>query len=185
MIRYPDDDLRRSLRKGANGSAGSSKNSRRGFEPTLVATSPLVRCRQTAQVIVDRLGGSAQLMELSELAPGSELAGLVAWTNAQQQEIAAWVGHAPDVDRLTAMLIGSGSSQVSLTKGAIAAIEFPDHIASGDGELRLVGHASRDGLLSRARLAKRPSTMGSRDSPRHSPSRTTGRRPSQPGTLNQ
>jgi phosphohistidine phosphatase len=135
--RYPDDDLRPLTKKGRNRfSRLVKKLARRGFEPTLVATSPLVRCRQTAQVIVDRLGSSAQLMELSELAPGSELAGLVAWTNAQKQETVAWVGHAPDVDRLTAMLIGSGSSQVSLTKGAIAAIEFPDHIASGDGELR-------------------------------------------------
>ena len=47
----------------------------------------------------------------------------------------AWVGHAPDVDRITAELIGSADANVSFAKGAIAAIRFAGKIASGEGEL--------------------------------------------------
>ena len=47
----------------------------------------------------------------------------------------AWVGHAPDVDRITAELIGSADLNLSFAKGAIAAIEFSERIVVGEGEL--------------------------------------------------
>ena len=135
--RYPDDALRPLTQKGRKRFARLVKKLvRRGLAPTLIATSPMVRCRQTAQIILDRLDGEPKLMELPELAPGSELASLIAWTNGQREEQIAWVGHAPDVSRLTADLIGSGSSNVDFSKGAIAAIEFAAEIAAGEGQLR-------------------------------------------------
>jgi phosphohistidine phosphatase SixA len=135
--RFPDDSLRPLTKKGRKRfSRLVKKLARHGFAPTLIATSPLVRCRQTAQAILDRLDGQPKLLELTELAPGSELGGLVAWTNGQHEQQVAWVGHAPDVDQLTAGLIGSGSANVEFSKGAIAAIEFEEEIVPGQGELR-------------------------------------------------
>jgi phosphohistidine phosphatase len=135
--RYPDDSLRPLTDKGRKRfSRLVKKLAKRDLAPTVIATSPFLRCRQTAQVMLDRLHGDAKLMELSELAPGSELAALVAWTNDQQAARIAWVGHAPDVDRLTAGLIGSAAVNLSLPKGAIAAIEFPVKMTAGEGELR-------------------------------------------------
>ncbi len=135
--RYPDDALRPLTQKGRKRFARLVKKlARRDFAPTLIATSPLVRCRQTAQIILDRLDGGPKLMELSELAPGSELASLIAWTNGHQDRQVAWVGHAPDVSRLTAELIGAGSSDIDFSKGAIAAIEFAAEIDPGEGQLQ-------------------------------------------------
>jgi phosphohistidine phosphatase len=135
--RYPDDSLRPLTDKGRKRfSRLVKKLVRHGFAPGLIATSPLVRCRQTAQVILDRLDGEPKLMELSELAPGSELASLIAWTNGQEVDQVAWVGHAPDVDSLTSELIGSGASNLDFSKGAIAAIQFEAEIAVGQGQLR-------------------------------------------------
>jgi phosphohistidine phosphatase len=134
---WPDDSLRPLTAKGRKRfSRLVKKLARRDFAPTLIATSPLVRCRQTAQAILDRLDGRPKLLELAELAPGAELASLVAWTNNQQEPQVAWVGHAPDVDRLTAGLIGSDCCNLRFSKGAIAAIEFDSEIAAGQGELR-------------------------------------------------
>ncbi len=72
-----------------------------GFEPTQIATSPLIRCRQTADLILARRGDEAKLVELEALRPGSDLDQLLTWSNKQPDEELAWVGHAPDVGDLT------------------------------------------------------------------------------------
>lgn len=110
---------------------------KRGFAPAVIATSPLVRCRETADILVDRLTSSVQIVALEELSPGAELAQLVSWTAEHAAGVdAAWVGHAPDVEQLTAELIGGSRAAIRFAKGAAAAIRFPDGIAAGRGELR-------------------------------------------------
>src|SRR5690242_8739580 len=95
--RYPDDDLRPLTSDGAKRFAKVAKRLVDvGFRPTLVATSPLVRCRQTADIILDRLPGEAQIVELDALRPGSDLGALIEWTDKQSGDAIAWVGHAPD-----------------------------------------------------------------------------------------
>ncbi len=65
---WPDDSLRPLTAKGRKRfSRLVKKLARRDFAPTLIATSPLVRCRQTAQAILDRLDGRPKLLELAEL----------------------------------------------------------------------------------------------------------------------
>jgi phosphohistidine phosphatase len=109
----------------------------RGFAPEIVATSPLLRCLQTAQVVSDGVPGSLQVVPLDELRPGSNLEGLLAWTarHSRRQQV-AWVGHAPDVDRLAAALIGEPAAAVHFAKGGVAAIRFEDRPQIGQGELR-------------------------------------------------
>lgn len=111
---------------------------RRGCAPELVATSPLVRCRQTAELVVKALKGKPRLVARDELQPGSNLEAMLAWTAAEASacpEI-AWVGHAPDVELMTAALIGDPGCHIRFAKGAVAAIEFPGLPKLGDGELR-------------------------------------------------
>jgi len=108
-----------------------------GYAPTLVATSPLVRCRQTAEILIKGLAGPAELVELDALQPGSDLESLVAWTAAQsaRHDAIGWVGHAPDVGRMTAALVGIGGGWIRFAKAATAAIRFHDAPALGSGEL--------------------------------------------------
>ena len=135
--RYPDDSLRPLTRKGMKQFRRVAKKLvKRGVAPTLVATSPLVRCRQTAEVLVDRLDVDAKLIELSALSPGSDLEALVKWSNEQAVDEFAWVGHAPDLDKLTGALIGGQESSIQLAKGAAAAIAFDNKIALGEGRLQ-------------------------------------------------
>ena len=110
----------------------------RGFAPQLVATSPLVRCRQTADIVARQTPRGPDVVELDALMPGSNLAEALARTvgAANGLEQVAWVGHAPDVGNLTGALIGDAIAWIRFAKGAIAAIRFEDAPGPGDGELR-------------------------------------------------
>jgi len=111
---------------------------RRGFAPTLVATSPLVRCRQTAELVVKRVPGEPKLVQRDELQPGGDLERLLAWTTEEAgnyQEI-AWVGHNPDIEEMAAALLGNPNVHIRFAKGAIAALEFPVVPRLREGELR-------------------------------------------------
>jgi phosphohistidine phosphatase len=134
---YPDDDLRPLTKKGRKQFRRVVKKlASRGFAPRLVASSPLVRCRQTAAVILEGVAPAPYLEEQTCLEPGSRLEPLVNWSNQQGVEELAWVGHAPDVSRLTAALIGGGNGTLVFAKGAVAAVDFDDEIAIGRGMLR-------------------------------------------------
>ncbi|MBN2476794.1 MAG: histidine phosphatase family protein [Pirellulales bacterium] len=110
----------------------------RGFTPGVVATSPLVRCLQTARIVGELVPNDSKVVELDELCPGSDLQALMDWTAAQPRELrqVAWVGHAPDVGRMAAELIGNGGGDVRFAKGAVAAIRFHGTPEIGHGELR-------------------------------------------------
>lgn len=135
--KYPDDDMRPLTKKGRRRFGRLVKKlARRGFAPAVVATSPLVRCRQTADVIAARLGLAAGIVELDALRPGSRLDELVDWTSRQPAEVVAWVGHSPDVEQLAAALVGARDGAIVFAKGAVAAIDFDDRPAIGRGELQ-------------------------------------------------
>jgi phosphohistidine phosphatase len=135
--RYPDDDLRPLTKKGEKQFRKLAKRlARRGFAPGVVATSPLVRCRQTADLVVERVCPQPRLVETDALRPGSRLDELVRWSNEQAVEELAWVGHSPDVEELAAELLGGRDGAVAFAKGAVAAIRFDGPIAPALGELR-------------------------------------------------
>lgn len=110
---------------------------RRGFFPEIVATSPLVRCKQTAEIICQFAPRGPQLVTLKELSPGASVARVLpkldAWKGHAE---VAWVGHSPDVGRMTAELLGAEHANIKFSKGAIAAIDFDGMIESGQGELQ-------------------------------------------------
>ena len=110
----------------------------RDFAPEVIATSPLVRCRQTAEVVAEVLPNGPDVVPRDELVPDSDLEGLLRWTNrkARSHEQLAWVGHAPDVGQLTAALIGGSRGWIRFAKGAVAAVRFEDLPLVGQGELR-------------------------------------------------
>jgi phosphohistidine phosphatase len=102
----------------------------RGMDIDLIATSPLIRCRETAEilagVVAETAGGGPRVEVVDALAPGSDWQALVEWTVQQDVARVAWVGHAPCVGRLVAVSIGDGSAAVRMSKGAVAAISLDD-----------------------------------------------------------
>ena len=146
--RYPDDRLRPLTDEGRKRFTSVVKHlADTVLEPDVVATSPLVRCRQTAEIVVVQVRGKPKLVELAALEPGSDLDALIEWTNEQQVEAAAWVGHAPDVSDLAAGLLStSGDSAIRFAKGAVACIAFDAAIRRGGGELQWLMTAKTLGL---------------------------------------
>jgi phosphohistidine phosphatase len=136
--RYPDDRLRPLTDEGRKRFTAAMKQlADAGLAPQIVATSPLIRCRQTAEIVVERVHGKPKLVELSALEPGSNLDSLIQWTNDQRKEEVAWVGHAPDVSDLAAALVSDrGDTAVRFAKGAVACIAFDGEVAHGAGELQ-------------------------------------------------
>jgi phosphohistidine phosphatase len=107
----------------------------RGFAPARIATSPYVRCRQTADILAQRVAGAPAIIELEDLEPGSYLEPVIEWSNQQGGVDVCWVGHSPDVERFTAALTGDSSSRIRFAKGAVAAIQFDEEVYAGGGEL--------------------------------------------------
>jgi phosphohistidine phosphatase len=133
---YPDDSLRPVTEEGAERFGHMVKQlSGRGFLPARVATSPFVRCRQTADVIAQRVAAKPVVTALDELASEAQLEPLLAWTRRYGDADVAWVGHAPDVGHLAAALMGDAAAAIHFSKGAIAAIAFNDRIGPGLGQL--------------------------------------------------
>ncbi|MEE8451655.1 MAG: histidine phosphatase family protein [Thermoguttaceae bacterium] len=136
---WPDDSLRPLSEEGKQRFAGFvAALASRGFAPELIATSPLVRCVETAQLVAQGAEGDPDVIERDELLPDSDLEGLLAWSEAQSGRFRriAWVGHAPDVGQLTAALIGNGHGWIRFAKGAVAAIRFPGLPRPAEAELR-------------------------------------------------
>lgn len=134
--RWPDDSQRPLESKGADRFRQVVKLlAKRDFAPEVVATSPYVRCRQTAEIVAENTAHSPEVIELDALAPGSDLEAAIEWSQSQEVESLAWVGHAPDLNRLAAAMIGDGRASVRFAKGAVAAIRIEGAWQAGAGEL--------------------------------------------------
>jgi phosphohistidine phosphatase len=113
----------------------------RDFAPQRIATSPYVRCVQTAELIAAGLEHSPSIEELEALAVGAELEPLLEWSAAAGVESVCWVGHNPDVEQMTAVLVGDGPASVRFAKGSVAAIRFDEETPRA-GEGTLLWHAT-------------------------------------------
>lgn len=134
--RFADDNLRPLTDSGKKRFHRVVKKLvKRGFAPLAIATSPLVRARQTADIIAEACPEPPTVSVLGELAPGGEIGPLIDWTRGQAPVDVAWVGHAPDIEHLAASLIGGPQAQITFAKGAVAAIRCGDMVSAGAGEL--------------------------------------------------
>ena len=101
----------------------------------ILASSPLVRARETAE-IVERVFGGPEITELAALAPGAAAEELLNWLRDQRAGTVALVGHEPDLSRMAAYLLtGETRGFLELKKGAACMLEFESEPAAGAGSL--------------------------------------------------
>ena len=134
---WPDDSKRplteegmSSMRKAARGLA------RLGVSLDVVLTSPLVRARQTAEIVAGGLEPRPPLVNVDSLAPDGNYAAVVADLEKQARKTRiALVGHEPAIGDLAARLIGS-RHPIEFKKGAVCRIDVDAIPPGGPGDLR-------------------------------------------------
>lgn len=109
----------------------------------LIATSPLVRAVQTADILAETIGFEGELVVSRELAPGFGRDGLVRLMAAcGAVRRLAVVGHEPDLGLLVASLLGLDEA-VSLKKGMVVALTIGPADAVAPARLRWVAHRGK------------------------------------------
>jgi phosphohistidine phosphatase len=137
LQRWSDDGARPlspgGIRRARKAAAGLK---RFGKAPDRLWTSPLVRARQTAQILTD-IAGWPQAEEASELSPGEPAAAVLTLLGRHHSRRVAVVGHQPGLgDLLTLCLLGSGKSlPVEIKKNAILCVSFEGSPRAGHAAL--------------------------------------------------
>jgi phosphohistidine phosphatase len=108
-----------------------------GMSPTVIVSSPLLRARQTAQVIAEVCGVTAPIEIAEALAQTPDIDGVSeAVAGVASAPIIALTGHSPGMDELASLLLTGARNNLhtQFSKSAIMAIRT-DAVKVGAGEL--------------------------------------------------
>jgi phosphohistidine phosphatase len=105
-----------------------------GGVPDRLVTSPLVRARQTAEILAAVLAPGINVDVVDQLCPGSRTLAIVAWLQKHSGDSVMLVGHMPDLVVLGSCLL-TGHSEVNMVfkKAAAMHISFDNEIEAGEG----------------------------------------------------
>ena len=121
---------RKKMRKGAN----RLRSQIRQIE--LLACSPLLRARETAEIIA-QVFGNLPVIERPELDFGYPPEAVAAWlAQCPVKNLVAVVGHEPQLSLLTGLLLADVAQPLLIfRKGGMALIEFSGRVEAGAGTL--------------------------------------------------
>jgi phosphohistidine phosphatase len=132
------DDSSRALTKAGKRKMREAAAGLRELVETVdvIGTSPLVRARQTAEIVAKAYGDLA-IETVEALSPGSDPAALIHWLGENASaEVVALVGHEPHLGMLVTWLMsGTRESRVAMSKGGAALVEFTLRATAGSGTL--------------------------------------------------
>jgi phosphohistidine phosphatase len=134
---WPDDHKRPLTEDGASRMRKSARGlSRLGVAFDLVLTSPLVRAKQTAEIVAAAANPRPAIVTIDSMSPDGGVAAVIAdlEKHAKKTRIAL-VGHEPGIGELAARLIGSRHA-IEFKKGAVCRIDLDALPPSGPGQLR-------------------------------------------------
>lgn len=123
---------RRRMRHGARGLRALVP------EVPLLATSPLLRARETAAILSAAYDGAPTTTETPVLQPTARLPEFLTWAEPHGElPLIAIVGHEPHLSALVSWLMtGRTRPVVRLKKGAACLLDFDEGVASGHGRLQ-------------------------------------------------
>lgn len=104
----------------------------------IIISSPLIRAKQTADIIHDVLKVKPEVVEEISLLNGGLTEDLISIADAFGMKEIAMVGHQPDIGIHIGSLIGTGDSNFKIPPAAIAKIRFVENPRIGKGILELL-----------------------------------------------
>jgi phosphohistidine phosphatase len=132
-----DDGARPLTAQGRRRMRAAARGLRRvAPEIDLLATSPLTRATQTAEIIASAYGG-LKTVEVPPLAAGGSIHALLKWLQERKGDsTVALVGHEPQLGVFASWLLtGLQESFVEFKKGGACMLGLPDQIRSGRATL--------------------------------------------------
>jgi|ERR1700724_2097179 phosphohistidine phosphatase len=136
--RWRDDGARplspAGMRQSRKAAAGLKEFSK---APDRLLTSPLIRARQTAQILTD-VAGWPQAEEAPELSPGGAALAVLTLLGQKRGKVVAVVGHEPGLGALLAVcLLGEGGAMaIEMKKNAVACVSFEGSPRAGRAVLK-------------------------------------------------
>jgi phosphohistidine phosphatase len=134
---WPDDAKRPLSEDGASRMRKAARGlDRLGVTLEVVVTSPLVRAKQTAEIVAAAMNPRPPIVSIESLTPDGTFQDIIADLEKQaKRSRIAIVGHEPGIGEFAARLIGSRHS-IEFKKGAICRIDVDALPPSGPGDLR-------------------------------------------------
>lgn len=104
------------------------------LQPNVVLSSPLVRARQTAEIVAGELGVDVTLAD--ELQSGdATLEHVQRLLTRHTVDTAMLVGHEPDLSSLAARLVNADERGMLLKKGGLIRVDVEGRVQAGRGRL--------------------------------------------------
>ncbi len=112
-------------------------------KPDLIASSPLLRAMQTAELFND-IYPKIKIQKVKELEPAAAPPQLLTWLQSYQQlATIVVVGHEPHLSScISFLLTGNAKSIIQLRKGSVAEIIFQGKLLAGSGKLNYLIQAT-------------------------------------------
>jgi len=135
---WPDDDLRPLTAEGrAEQRAAARAMKKMGIKFDFLVTSPLLRARETADIVAGAYRWSEPPQVSEELGHGYAVAAVVKLLAKFPPDASvALVGHEPDFSHLAGALISrSGDVTIAFKKSGVMGIEFEGQAEAGKGTL--------------------------------------------------
>ncbi len=128
-----DDDVRPLTEKGRRQAERLGRLlAAAGYVPDAVITSPLVRARETADIVADLLGAHVRVEpRLGEPLSFATVERILDDAGSPRRPVL--VGHDPDFSELVSELVGA---PIAMRKGSLARIDLERPLMPGSGELR-------------------------------------------------
>ena len=107
-----------------------------GMKPARIVSSPLLRAKQTAEILRDAVAKDVVITISPALTPNAEYGALIKAIAPYADEEVAVVGHEPHLSGLASyLLVGGDAAMLEFKKGAVAHLKFPERAAPGAGSL--------------------------------------------------
>ena len=135
---WPDDAKRPLSEDGAARMRKAARGlDRLGVTLDVVVTSPLVRAKQTAEIVAAAMNPRPPIVSIESLAPDGTFQDIIADLEKQaKRSRIAIVGHEPLLSHAASwFLSGLRSSFIELGTGGVLHLHFPDEIGAGRAQL--------------------------------------------------